>query len=247
MANRLHYDKNEIRITTDLDIIRVIDIFYSGKMVAESLLPSDWQLLEKNNRILCISFGTTNPELLFNYTGNIKILSATLYSSTSKEYPAFVVEEIRDTWKNNKLSISASLDVWGDLDRSQSPMPKGIMGTSIVRNNLIAFSDELYFEDGLPFEGSYHQHQDGQAMSGAEHSEDSVSIYRKDSNGKILDLRKGLTKRQITKIVKNLPLKDIPKAGITRTVKSASDTISDAQGTTGGGATGGGGGSGGGY
>ena len=244
MANRLYYDKNEIRLTTDLEVIRAIDIYYSGKMVAESLFPSDWQILEKNNRIVCLSFGTTNPELLFNYTGNIKILSATLYSISSKEYSAFVVEEISDTWQNNKLSISASLDIWGDLSKSPSRLPRGILGTSIVRNNLTAGSNEFYFKDGLPYEGSYHQHQDGQAMSEAEHSEDSIEIYRKDSNGKIVDLRKGITRRQIIKIAKNLPLKEIPKPVSTRQFKggiSGQEGESATSGGAGGGGSGGGG------
>ena len=60
----------------------------------------------------------------------------------------------------------------------------------LVKNNLLTNSGEFYFINGTPYEGEYHQHGDGQAMTGGVHTEESEMIYRKGLNGKLYQPRK---------------------------------------------------------
>ena len=224
MCDTLIHSRNEISIETDIDIIRAIDISYTGRMVAESMLPANWQLINSHNRILCISFGATNPEILLNYTGRIKIHGATFYSSQNQQVGVSIKVEDIDSWESATMKADLSSDNWGSLGQTHERLIKGVIKTSITRNNLTAESGIFFFKDGSPFQGDYHQHGDGQAMSGKSHSEDSVEIYRKDSFGKILDLRSGVSPRHIMTIAKNIKKEDIPEPVSPRQFKVATSS-----------------------
>ena len=239
---RLYHRRNEIAIDlSDMDAVAGIDIHFSGNMIAESMLPSDWQLMANDNRIICISFGFTNPEILFNYTGAIKINGVMVYSRDLKRTGVPIIVEGIDRWTSHKGIFDSDGSSWGDLGQTHEAPLSGVRGAVIVRNNLLTNPDEFFFKDGLPYEGEYHQHQDAQAMTGAEHTEESIEIYRKDEKGKILDLRKGVSLRKLSKIATSLKEEQIPRPPKTREPKTRGRAGTETVGGTtgGGGATGG--------
>ena len=241
---KLYHRKNEIAMDfTGIDSVGAIDIYYSGKMFAESMLPNDWQLVAKGDRILCFSLGNSIPELLFEYTGLINIRGATVIDKELNKHPVTIIVEDIDYWENISSKYDENNQYWTSYS-SVHTKEKGLISTSIVKNNLLTKPDEFFLADGFPYEGEYHQHQDGQAMSGAEHTDESVEIYRKDEKGKIFNPRKNVTKRQILKILKDKKLKisDIPHTRISGEVgpSQTGDVPSGDLGSPGGGGSGGG-------
>ena len=64
--------------------------------------------------------------------------------------------------------------------------------------------EEYYFKDGTLFQGEYHQHGDGQAMTGGVHTSESQPIYKKKADGQLFNPRKKMPKRQIMTLKKKV-------------------------------------------
>tara|TARA_R100001594_G_scaffold25089_2_gene49120 strand:+ start:5677 stop:6456 length:780 start_codon:yes stop_codon:yes gene_type:complete len=221
---KLYHRKNEIAI--DLSGIQnpaAIEFYYTGKMYAESQLPDDWFLMCNENRIICTCLGDSVPELILNYVGLINIRSGSVVDrDLNTHYLSVAVEDI-DYWENMSVDFDKNTQYWEGLG-SNHEGDSQIKHSSIVKNNLISGSDEFYFADGTPFQGDYHQHGDGQAMTGSEHSDNSELIYRKDAKGKMQDLRKNLNRNQLNKrIVHYKPI--IPS--VRKSTKSESQKAKD--------------------
>ena len=200
----LYHRKNEIAIDlADVQNVASIDLYYSGKMYGESQLPNDWQLMSNNNRIICLSLGNSVPELILNYVGLIKIKGGSAIDRDLNIHPLNIIVEDIDYWENMTGDFDKNTQYWEGLG-SQHIRDRSIKYSSIVKKNLISNTDEFYFKDGTPYQGEYHQHNDGQAMSGSEHTDESETIYRKDANGRIFDTRKGANKRQAMEIMKQI-------------------------------------------
>lgn len=219
---KLYHRKNEIAI--DLSGIqnpRAIDIIYSGRMQGRSMLPDDWMFSANNRRImcLCLSADGSIPELLMEYSGLIQIKGATVIDVSLEKHAVKIALEDIDYWENMGVDFDKNTQRWEALGSTHTPEPSLIM-SSIVKNNLITNANEFFFADGTPYEGEYHQHQDMQAMTGAEHSEGSELIYRKDYKGNLYDIRSKLSAKQ------RIRLESIKKINIPKTRKV---TKSDSQ------------------
>ena len=193
----LYHRKNEIAI--DLSGVSnptAIEIYYEGKMYAESQLPDDWFLMSNQNQIICVSLGDSIPELVLNYVGLINIRGASVVDRDyNRHYLSVAVEDI-DYWENMDVDFDKNTQYWEGLSAVHEA-DTSIRYSSIVRNNLNTEADEFYFADGTPYQGDYHQHGDSQAMTGSEHSDESELIYRKDAKDRIQNVRKNLTKKQL--------------------------------------------------
>ena len=199
----LYHRKNEIAIDlADVQNVASIDLYYSGKMYGESQLPNDWQLMSNNNRIICLSLGNSVPELILNYIGLIKIKGGSAIDRDLNIHPLNIIVEDIDYWENMSVDFDKNTQYWEGLG-SEHQIDSSVQYSSIVKNNLISESDEFYFADGTAYQGAYHQHGDGQAMTGSEHTEESELIYRKDAKGNIFDTRKGVNKERIREIMKH--------------------------------------------
>ena len=201
---KLEHHTNEISIDlTGIDKPAAIEIAYSGKMYAESQLPSDWILRANKTRIICISLNRNSvPELLFKYTGKVRILGGTVTDESLQTYPISVKVRDIDYWERVTGLFNLERQNWENLG-STHLTERGLLATQIIRNALQTYGDEFFFADGMPYSGAYHEHQDGQAMTGEKHTEESEMIYRKDSKGQIYNPRKKSKKSQIKQIYTN--------------------------------------------
>tara|TARA_R100000808_G_scaffold8841_1_gene24734 strand:- start:1825 stop:2559 length:735 start_codon:yes stop_codon:yes gene_type:complete len=198
----LHHRRNEIAMDfSQIESVACIDIRYKGKMYAESMLPDDWQIFERNGRIICISLGNSIPELLFQYTGLIEIEGGMVVDRNLNKYPIYINVHDIDYWENITGEYDKDSTVWTNYSGVHT-REKGLLKTSIVRNGLVTKPNEFYYADGTVYEGEYHQHEDGQAMTGGLHNEDSVDIYRKREDGELYNPRKRRSKRSLVEIVK---------------------------------------------
>lgn len=247
MYTKLYHRANEIAMEfPTIDTVAAIDISYSGKMYAESMLPDDWQVFQSKGRILCVSFGNSTPELLFQYNGLINITGGQVIDRDLNIYPIHVFVSDFDYWENITGKFDSDTAYWADYSVTHKAQPK-LSTTSIVKNYLTTKPDEFYYADGSPYDGDYHQHGDGQAMTGGKHDEDSVEIYRQDNNGNIVNPRRKTKKRDVIKIVqKKLPPTIIRSRGQSSVPglrqQEGSDTEGEGTGSTAGGSGGGAGG-----
>jgi len=170
---------------SSIELIRCIDIIFSGDIHAVSSLPSGWSIMASNERIICLNLGSLNPSQIFQYTGRFNIKNIRVYDSIGNNYGAEVVFENNDYWENIGEVFNSSEGYYEFYDKEHTPN-KLVKSTKIVTNNLSTNPDEFYFKDGVAYSGQYHVHQDGQAMTEAEHSFSSKNIYRKDAKGRML-------------------------------------------------------------
>jgi hypothetical protein len=203
----LYHRKNEIAIDlTGVVNPRAIDISYKGIMQAESMLPSSWTLSSNKNRILCLSFSeeSENVELLMRYSGLIQIIGVTVIDQDLQKHAGLVTIEDIDTWDYMTVDFDKNTQYWEGLFSTHTK-ERSLTVTDIVKNNLLTNSGEFYFINGTPYEGEYHQHGDGQAMTGGVHTEESEMIYRKGFDGELYQPRKKMPhklRQQIKKIEK---------------------------------------------
>ena len=111
-----------------------------------------------------------------------------------------IVEDI-DYWENIEGDFDKMTQYWEGF--SSYHEKTDILYTNIVKKDLISNDGEFYFSDSTPYQGDYHQHSDGQAMTGSEHTEESEPIYRKSSKDKIFKPRKGISQRKINSYKNN--------------------------------------------
>lgn len=200
----LFHRKNEISIDlSGVENPAGIEIYYNGKMYAESQLPDDWQLLSNKNKIVCFSFGNSIPELLLNYTGLISILGGAVIDRDLNKHGLNIIVEDIDYWYKTNSEFDKNTQYWEGLG-SIHEKDKTIKYSSVVKNNLTSYTEEYYFEDGALFQGEYHQHGDGQAMTGGVHAKDSQMIYRKKPNGELLKPRQKMSKREVMTLKKKV-------------------------------------------
>ena len=182
----LYHRKNELAIDlSTIDNPRAISIAFSGVMYGESQLPNDWILMQGNNKIICICIGNSKPELLLNYSGKIVVNGGDVVDiNLQRHYIKVMVEDI-DYWERMTTYFDKDSQYWEGLDSFHEDNRR-INKTLIVKNNLIAENDELYFEDGTPYHGEYHMDDKFLAMTGPEYSLNSQFLYRRDSSGKLM-------------------------------------------------------------
>ena len=234
----LYHRKHEIAIDlTGIERPKTIQIAYSGKMQAESMLADDWIIFCNDTKIICFSLSNnpTIPELIMRYTGLIRIKGATIIDSILTKHSANVSLEDIDYWENMVVDFDKNTQYWEGLDSVHQS--ENIIISTIVKNNLLTNPDEFYFADGTPYQGEYHQHGDGQAMTGGEHSQDSEHIYRMDSKWLVYDPREKMSEERKARLdsvksrvipqTRKFTKSDTKKAkGISRQIDAPRKTVS---------------------
>tara|TARA_Y100001938_G_scaffold33092_1_gene45416 strand:- start:7798 stop:8586 length:789 start_codon:yes stop_codon:yes gene_type:complete len=216
--NILYHRKNEIAVEYNLESkIKLLDIRFKGKFNGESMLPHDWVLMSNNNRIICMSFGNSDIELILEYVGKIDILSASVVFEDRSVKPFIISVEDYDYWELITSDFDKNTQYWEGLDSYHSLTPT-INDTSIITKNLNSMSNQFFLKDGTEYIGKYHRYNDFQAFTGEEPSSDSIAIYQKKDN-KIVDYRKKMTSTEYNRMI-NVVQKVIPKTRVTKTSQS---------------------------
>ena len=185
---KIFYGNGEVRLEGAVNVA-AFEIRYKGKMSADSELPNSWILMNNRNKIIGVNMGNIEPETLFTYTGELRILSC---KATDRE--------LNQTFANIQLE---GVDYWGKLNTNWEDFtqyPEDFNGTyvngavprktSIHQVNLQTEQGEWFLEDGTPYYGEYHVHGNGQAMTESKHTKQSKNIFRKDAIGYIAKMKK---------------------------------------------------------
>ena len=237
----LYHRRNELALdASSLTGLSAIEINYSGKMQGESQLDDNWMMRIGKNKILIMTLSCScdscscSPEILLNYNGKIDIKSAVAVTRDLVKHPVSISVEDIDYWENITSSFDTNSQYWDGLN-SDHQSNESISYSNIVTNNLQTNNNEFYFKDGMPYNGAYHQHGDGQAMTGAKHTADSEFIYKKDLNQNIIDIRKNINKREVLEVMSQAPafiptIRRYTKSNLDKVKDSASINTADVRG-----------------
>ena len=162
-----------------------IELKFKGKFIGESKLSDDWYVGTGINKIICVSFsGNQDVSELFTFQGSFVITRIKIITQELDEISCgYDILDI-DYFKKSREKFDEAGSSFSDYNSTHEEIDT-IDNTDIYRNNLFTKQDEFYLLNGENYFGEYHQHSNGQAMSGSSHTSDSVQIFRKDQNNKI--------------------------------------------------------------
>ena len=160
--------------------------------------PDNLFLSANKNKIIGVMLdGTDMPQQLFNYTGELRVLSCQSVQNNTMERERITLQGV-DYWEldNEKWEDDGSL--WGTRNGTYLVGAKQRYNQHkiVVNNNIKTQSEGQYeYKDGTPVPANelIHIHADGVTMTGGVHTKDSVNIYPPKD-------RKGITRRQISQI-----------------------------------------------
>ncbi len=173
------------------------ELRYKGSVRITNSPDSLFLSANKNKIVGVMLDGTNMPQELFNYVGDLRILSCKSVKNNVLEREDVVLQGV-DYWELDKEKWEDDGSLWGTrngkyLIGSQQRFNKHNI---VVNNNIRTQSEGQYqYRDGTPVPANelIHIHSDGSAMTGGVHTEDSVNIYpHKD--------RVNITKKQISQI-----------------------------------------------
>ena len=173
------------------------EIRYKGTIVITNS-PDNLFLSAGQNKIVGVMLdGTDMPQELFNYEGEFRIQSCRTVQNNTMEMERVALQGV-DYWGLDNEKWEDDISLWGTrggtylVGNHQVFNKKNI----VVNNNIKTQSEGQYeYKDGSPVPANelIHIMNDGTAMTGGVHNENSVNIYPPKD-------RKPITRRQISQI-----------------------------------------------
>ena len=119
---RIYYGNGEVRLEGAVDVA-AFEIRYKGKINADSELPDSWFMRNNGRMIIGISLGDVQPEVLFTYEGELRILSCRVTN--------------RDLYQDYATPTIEGVDFWNLLHTNYedfTQFPESFSGTFINGN-----------------------------------------------------------------------------------------------------------------
>ena len=160
---------------------RGIHIRFRGNVEIEDKTSDSFVTVQQNNGIMIFPIGKGTLNDLFDYTGNLKIISA----KSANEQGEKEITTIHRVMDYTELLNTKSEDMTTkseDLSSSygsSGTVPKTLLKQPNLNNQHTSTHNlELYFKNGDTYDGYFHIHlADNAAMTGKEHTEDSQDLY----------------------------------------------------------------------
>ena len=159
--------------------------------------PDNLFLAANKNKIIGVMLdGSDMPQELFNYIGELRILSCKSAQGESMERERITLQGV-DYWELDGEKWEDDGSLWGTRNGTYLIGSKQRFNkkTIVVNNNIKTQSEGEYeYGDGTPVPANelIHIMNDRTAMTGGTHTEDSVNIYPPKG-------RKPITKREVSK------------------------------------------------
>ena len=160
--------------------------------------PDNLFLSANKNKIIGLMLdGSDLPQELFNYVGELRVLSCKSAQGDVMERETIALQGV-DYWELDNENWEDDGSLWGTRNGTYLVGRKQRFNKSkiVVNNNIRTQSEGQYqYKDGYPVPANelIHIHADGTTMTGGVHTKDSVQIYPPKD-------RKPITKRQISQI-----------------------------------------------
>lgn len=160
--------------------------------------PDNLFLSANKNKIIGIMLdGTNMPQELFNYEGELRVLSCKSVQNNAMTRERITLQGV-DYWEKDREKWEDDGSLWGTRNGTYLIGSKQRYNKhSIVVNNNIKtqYEGQYLFGDGSPVPANelIHIHADGITMTGGIHTKDSVQIYPPKD-------RKPISRQQISQI-----------------------------------------------
>jgi len=160
--------------------------------------PDNLLLSANKNKIIGVMLdGTDMPQELFNYVGELRVLSCKSVQGEGMVRERITLQGV-DYWELDREKWEDDGSLWGTRDGTYLIGSKQRFNKKriVVNNNIKTQSEGQYeYGDGTPVPANepIHIMNDGTAMTGGVHDKDSVNIYPPKD-------RTGITRRQISQI-----------------------------------------------
>tara|TARA_Y100000310_G_C20641444_1_gene794156 strand:- start:1189 stop:1851 length:663 start_codon:yes stop_codon:yes gene_type:complete len=175
---------------------RGVEISYRGNIEIEDKTPDGFAINANNQRILIFPFGGGTLSNLFDYVGNLEILSVVVANEQSEREPCTIhkvmdYSELLTSKAEDLTTKSEDLSAGYGYGRnvSKTSLKQPIIPNQHTSDKTSKYAPKLFFEDGKQYFGAFHIHlKDKAVMTGSEHSEDSQDLYFKQfKNGKFIN------------------------------------------------------------
>ena len=173
--------------------------------------PDNLFLSASENKIIGVMLdGTDMPQELFNYVGELRVVSCKSVQGNALEREIITVQGV-DYWELDSQRWEDDASLWGTSNGTYLKGSRQIFNkhSIVVNNNIKTESEGQYqYQDGTPVPANelIHIHADGVVMTGGVHTEDSVQIYPPEG-------RKRAIRRQISQIRRATTTYSSPSSG----------------------------------
>ena len=179
---KLYYGNGKCSIEGFTERIAII-ISYSGAIEIDDLTPDGYAIAAGSNKISIFPYQLTEAALgdLFNYIGTLKITKADITDTNgmvqTTVHKVMDYSELLNSNAEDMTTISEDLSVGYTSHRK---IAKTILKQKIIPNLDTSDGALFYLPDDTVYSGAYHIHlTDSTAMTGGEHTNDSVLLKSK--------------------------------------------------------------------
>ena len=161
--------------------IRGVEIRYRGAIEIEDKTSDSFAIAHQNNGIIIFPIGEGTLNDLFDYTGELKIISVIVADNNAQKVPTTVhrVMDYTELLNSNAEDMTTKSEDLSSTYVSGRKVAKTLLKQPNLNNQHTSeHNTELHLEDGKKFDGYYHIHlADGSAMTGRKHTKDSQYLY----------------------------------------------------------------------
>tara|TARA_Y100000310_G_scaffold265507_2_gene276571 strand:+ start:353 stop:1030 length:678 start_codon:yes stop_codon:yes gene_type:complete len=190
----IYYGNGEVEI--DSTDVKVCQITIRYPIEIDDKTPYEYEILvpphATNKIIISLLRGKSknNLKTLFNYEGQLEIISATVANNNGDKENC-IIKRVMDYSELLNTNAEDMTNKSEDL-KATSIYKRTVSKTKVLNpiiGNLKSIPKEFYLADGSEYIGDYHVHRDTmQRMAGAVHTEDSQELYFKEEYaGKVID------------------------------------------------------------
>ena len=183
---KLYYGGGNTTIEGEGSEIRGVEIRFKGAIEINDKTSDSFAITYQENGIMIFPIGEGTLNDLFDYTGELKILSATVADNNAQKVPTSIhrVMDYTEVLNCNAEDMTTKSEDLSSTYVSGRKVAKTLLKQPYINNQHTSGHDgELFLEDGILWQGYFHIHlSNNSAMTGKEHTEDSQDLYYK--NGK---------------------------------------------------------------
>ena len=160
---------------------RGVEIRYRGAIEIEYKTSDSFNIAQQKNGIMIFPIGEGTLNELFDYTGELRIISVIVADIDGEKAPTTIhrVMDYTELLNTNSEDMTIKSEDLNAGYVSGRKVSKTLLKQPNWENlNTSTHGGELYLQDGTKYDGYFHIHlTDNAAMTGNEHTEESQDLY----------------------------------------------------------------------
>ena len=160
---------------------RGVEIRYRGAIEIDDKTSDSFAIAHQKNGIIIFPIGEGTLNDLFDYVGELKILSVIVADNNGEKVPTTIhrVMDYTELLNTKSEDMTTKSEDLSSTYVSGRKVAKTLLKQPYINNLHTSTHDgELYFSDGTLYQGSFHIHlDDNSAMTGNKHTEESQDLY----------------------------------------------------------------------